>query len=111
MARRLPARHVGAGAVLAGASPSKNRDRAGVTGAQAPRHQPGAPTFRFNRMLGGPGQHWDSSEPSAASRPFETQQLRDSALPHLFRSRWLDRFRCQFNADAHSQPIGAVIRR
>ena len=55
MARLLLARHDAAGARLAGASPSKARDRRGVTGLQESRHQPGVTSFRFIRLLGGPG--------------------------------------------------------
>ena len=48
-----------AGARLAGASPSKARDRRGVTGLQGPRHQPGVTSVRFISLLGGPGWQWD----------------------------------------------------
>ena len=43
------------GARLAGASPSKARDHRGGPGEQGPCHQPGASSFRFIGMLGGPG--------------------------------------------------------
>ena len=55
MARRLLARH-GAGGRAPCPAPRRARrvTTRGVTGPQAPCHQPGVLSFRFNSLLGGP---------------------------------------------------------
>ena len=50
----LARRGAAVGAVLAGASPSKNRDHRGAPACKGRAHLPGGPSFRFNCMLGGP---------------------------------------------------------
>ena len=73
------------GARLAGASPSKARDHRGGPGAQEPRHQPGASSFRFISMLGGPVlarrlSFGVVSGPSAAGVQHAPQALRHVVL-------------------------------
>ena len=54
MGAPLARRGAAVGAVLAGASPSKNRDHRVAPACKGRDHQPGGTSFRFNGMLGGP---------------------------------------------------------